>query len=124
MKKKTLNQQDLPNSSIIFSLGIVSLLLMSFFVCLGGGLLGPILAVIALIMANKATKFYKQDKDIYTESSFTLIKIGKITAIVSLVWGVINIMMALAWFGFWILYMIFSFLIFFFSFFLQMIMFL
>jgi len=124
MKKKILNKQDLPNSSIILSLGVLSLLLMWFFSCFGGGLIGPILAVIALIMANKATNIYNTDRDIYTESSFTLIKIGKITAIVSLVWGVINIMMALAWFGFWILYMVFSFLIFFFSFFLQMIMFL
>lgn len=69
-------QQDLPNSSGVFVLGILSLVF-------SGGI-GLILAVIALVMSNNALNAYRMNPQAYTEKSHARVKTGRICAIIEL----------------------------------------
>lgn len=71
------SQQPLPNSTLILVLGIISIVLCC---CYG---IGIILAIIALVMANSATKTYMENPELYT--GYSNVKTGKILAIISLV---------------------------------------
>ena len=89
--KLLIDQEALPNSTLILVLGISSVA-MSVCCCVVFGafgfigmLIGGIAAVIGLIMAKKAKKTYKQNPGIYTESSYNNINAGRICSIVGLV---------------------------------------
>lgn len=72
-------KQDLPNSTAVLVLGIISIIL---FCCYGIGL---ILSIIALVLASKDLNRYMQDPAMYSENSYKNLKIGRITAIIGLV---------------------------------------
>ncbi len=71
--------QNLPNSTAVLVLGIISIV-----ACFCYGIIGIILAIIALVLASKANTMYQQNPGMYTEASFKNLKAGKICAIVGL----------------------------------------
>lgn len=71
--------QNLPNSTAVLVLGIISIV-----ACFCYGIIGIILAIIALVLASKANTLYQQNPGMYTEASFKNLKAGKICAIVGL----------------------------------------
>ncbi len=81
-----MEQQKLPNTTMIIILSIASIVL-----CWCYGLLGLILAVIALILANKSANLYKASPELY--SDYSSIKTGKILAIIGLVLNILFILM-------------------------------
>lgn len=75
---------QLPNSTTVLILGIVSLL-----GCCCYGLPGIITGVIALNLAKKDTALYNQDPSAY--DGFSNIQTGKVLAIIGLVLSIITI---------------------------------
>jgi len=73
-----MEQQKLPNSTLILVLGILSIL-----TCCCYGVLGLILGVIAMVMANKATAVYMESPEQYT--GYQNVKTGKILAIIGII---------------------------------------
>ena len=73
-----MEQQKLPNSTLILVLGILSIL-----TCCCYGVLGLILGIIALVMANKATALYHENPEQYT--GYQNVKTGKILAIIGII---------------------------------------
>ncbi|ALM07543.1 membrane protein [Sediminicola sp. YIK13] len=81
-----MEQQKLPNATMIIVLSIASIVL-----CWCYGLLGLILAVIALILANKSVNLYKTSPELYID--YSTIKTGKVLAIIGLVLNILFILM-------------------------------
>src|SRR3954469_8624465 len=69
-------QRDLPDAGAVQVLGILSIIF-----C---GLIGVILAIIALSKASEALRLYQIDPTAYTPNSLSKVKAGKTCAIVSL----------------------------------------
>lgn len=84
-------QQKVPNSSGILTLGILSIV--SFCCC--WGLVGIVLAIIALSMTPAAKRKYRENPDLFTLSSYKNINAGQITAIIgisiSIIWAIAQI---------------------------------
>ncbi|MEG0796068.1 MAG: CCC motif membrane protein [Odoribacter sp.] len=72
-------QRDLPNSSAILVLGILSLVF-----CWCYGFIGLILGIIAVVMANGQRKIYLEATSAYTESSFKNLNAGRICGIIGI----------------------------------------
>ncbi len=72
-------QQQLPNSTAVLVLGIISIV-----GCFCYGIIGLILGIIALVMSGKAKKLYEENPGLYTEGSFKNMKAGRVCAIVGL----------------------------------------
>jgi hypothetical protein len=87
----------LTNSTAVLTLGILSIP-----ACCCYGLLGIILAIIAIVLAGKAKTEYETSPERYTESSFKNLNTGKICAWIglalSIVYLIINIV-AISIFG-------------------------
>ena len=90
-------QSKVPNSMGVLILGILSIVV----ICCSGPFIGPILAIIALILAVKAKKTYKLNPSLYTIGSFKNIKAGQICAIISLT-------LCILWFVLGVISMIFN----------------
>lgn len=73
-------QKPLPNASVVLVLGIVSIVL-----CWCHGIIGLILAIVALVLANKDLALYHQNPGMYTLSSYNNVKSGRTIAIIGLV---------------------------------------
>ena len=71
------NQQALPNSTAVLVLGIVSIP-----TCFCYGIIGVVCGIIALVLASKASRLYKEFPESYTRSSFNNMNAGKICAII------------------------------------------
>lgn len=69
-------QVDLPNATTVLVLGIISIVF--------AGLIGLILAIIALNMASNSKREYEANPGRYTASSMSKVNGGRICAIVSL----------------------------------------
>ncbi|MFY9308388.1 MAG: CCC motif membrane protein [Bacteroidia bacterium] len=74
---QSFGQQQLPNSTAVLVLGIVSIV-----GCFCYGLIGLILGIIALVLASKANTMLEQNPGIYSEASVKNLKAGKICAII------------------------------------------
>ncbi|MCX7863298.1 MAG: CCC motif membrane protein [Bacteroidales bacterium] len=72
-------QIPLPNSTAVLVLGILSIAL-----CWCYGIIGITLGIIALVLANKAKKLYKENPDNYTLGSYKNMQAGYICAIIGL----------------------------------------
>jgi hypothetical protein len=70
----------LPNASSVLVLGIVSIVL-----CWCHGIIGLIIAIVALVLANRDLALYNQNPAKYTESSYNNLKTGRTVAIIGLV---------------------------------------
>jgi len=78
MENQNLNTpQALPNSTAILVLGILSIVL-----CFCYGIIGLALGIVAIVLANKANKLYKDSPSLYTEGSYKNMKAGRVCAIV------------------------------------------
>ncbi len=77
-----MEKQKLPNSTLILVFGIISIV-----TCCCYGVLGLIFAVIALVMAKKATALYMENPELY--DGFNNVKTGKILAYIGLTLNVI-----------------------------------
>lgn len=80
-----MEQQKLPNSTLILVFGIFSILGCCFYG------IGFILGIVALVLASKATKLYKENPDMY--SGYQNVKTGKILAIIGIILGVLYLIM-------------------------------
>jgi hypothetical protein len=90
-----MEQQKLPNATLILVFGIISIV-----TCCCYGIIGLIFGIIALILANKATKLYMENPEMYTD--FKNVKTGKILAIIGIILNVlllIYIIWAISYFG-------------------------
>lgn len=77
-------QQPLPNATAVLVLGILSIL---FGCCFN--VVGVIMGIIALVLAGKDMKLYRESPEVYTQSSYNNLNAGRITAIIGLVIGLI-----------------------------------
>jgi M penetrans paralogue family 26 len=78
-------QQNLPNSTIVLVLGILSIV----FSCWYFSIVGVVLSIIALVLANRDLSLYYSNKSQYTLSSFNNVKAGRICALIGLVVAII-----------------------------------
>ena len=80
---------DVPNNIGILVVGIVSLVLLTIFSCLGFGFFGLIASIIGFVLAIKAQKVIEANPDMYSEKSMKNVKIGKILNLIALIIGVV-----------------------------------
>lgn len=78
-------QQQLPNATLIMILGILSIIT----ACCCYGIVGLIMGIIALVMANKAKGLYATNPSLYTPSSYSNINVGRICAIIGIILGIL-----------------------------------
>jgi len=71
-----------PNSTAVLVLGIVSI--PACFCYFFMGIPGLVVSIIALILSNKANRAYLENPSLYTTTSYSNLKAGKICAIVGL----------------------------------------
>ncbi|MFI2743945.1 CCC motif membrane protein [Zhouia sp. PK063] len=83
-----MENQTLPNSTLILVFGILSVPS-----CCCYGILGLGFGITALILAKKATNIYLQNPEIYT--GYNNVKTGKILAIIGIVLGAIFLLFSI-----------------------------
>ncbi|GMN09390.1 hypothetical protein MTsPCn9_01540 [Croceitalea sp. MTPC9] len=79
-----MEQQKLPNSTLILVFGIISIV-----TCCCYGIIGLIFGIIAIVLAGKATTLYKESPELYT--GFSNVKTGRILAIIGIVLNILFI---------------------------------
>ena len=84
-------QVDLPNSTLILVLGIISIV----GCCASYGIVGFICGVISLFLASSSNKLYYANPEKYTESSFKNINTGKTCAWIGLIPSIILIIVGI-----------------------------
>ncbi len=77
-----MEKQKLPNSTLILVFGIISII-----TCCCYGVIGLIFGVIALILANKAIKLYKEAPESY--DGYSNVSTGRVLAIIGIILNVI-----------------------------------
>ncbi|WP_103067950.1 CCC motif membrane protein [Aquimarina sediminis] len=87
-----MEKQTLPNSTLILVFGILSIL-----GCCCYGILGIILAIIAIVLAKKATALYNENPELYL--GYQNVKTGKILAIIGLVLSIIYLIYVIVLFS-------------------------
>jgi hypothetical protein len=78
--KQASKQVPLPNASTVLTLGIVSIVL-----CWCHGIVGLVLAIIALVLASKDLTLYNSNPEAYTSISYSNVRAGRNVAIIGLV---------------------------------------
>ncbi len=83
-------QQNLPNSTTVLVLGIISIAIVLCGCCIPfipgiPSILGIVAAVIALVLASKDTNLYYENPELFTKKSFSNIKAGRVCSIISIV---------------------------------------
>ncbi len=73
-------QRALPNASAVLALGIISIV-----GCCCYGLPGLICAIVALILYAQDAKLYTANPELYTTTSYSNLKAGRICAIIGLI---------------------------------------
>ena len=86
---------DIPNATIVLVLGIISIV-----TCWCYGIVGIICGIIALVLANSATKLYVSSPEKYTEGSYKNMNAGKICAWIGLILSVLWILFIVFFVGF------------------------
>ncbi|MDP4281618.1 MAG: CCC motif membrane protein [Bacteroidota bacterium] len=84
-------QMNLPNSTTVLVLGIISIVCSFWFFAL----IGIILGIIAIVLGNKDITLYYSNRNFYTLSSFNNVKAGRVCAIIGLVIALINFFLGL-----------------------------
>lgn len=80
-----MEQQKLPNATLILVFGILSILGCCFYG------IGIILGIVALVLATKATKLYTENPDGYT--GIQNVKTGKILSIIGIILSAIYLLL-------------------------------
>lgn len=86
-------QETLPNSTGILILGILSIV-----TCFCYGIIGIVLAIIAMIMASQAKKLLAANPERYSISSVKNMKAGYLCAIIGLVLSILYIVFVVVYF--------------------------
>lgn len=73
-----MEQQKLPNSTLILVFGIVSIV-----TCCCYGIIGLIFGIVAIVMAKKANAVYLENPEQYT--GYSNVKTGRILAIIGII---------------------------------------
>ena len=81
----TPSRQDLPNSTTVLVLGILSIVLSCWYF----SIIGVILSIIALVLSGKDLTRYYSNPNQFTLSSFNNLKSGRVCAIIGLTVAVI-----------------------------------
>lgn len=89
-----MEQQKLPNATLILVFGIASIVL----ACCSG-FIGIVLGIIALVLAKKAKDTYLQNPEIY--SDYSNVKTGRVLAIIGVVLNAISIIVTVIFFAFY-----------------------
>lgn len=90
-----MEKQTLPNSTAVLILGILSII-----GCCCYGLPGLILGIVAVVMAGKATKLYKESPESYT--GYGNVNAGRIMGIIGIILSLLMvayIIWAISYFG-------------------------
>ncbi len=77
-----MEQQKLPNATLILVFGIISIV-----TCCCYGVIGLIFGIIAIVMSKKATETYLANPELYT--GYQNVKTGKILAIIGVFLNII-----------------------------------
>lgn len=77
-----MEQQKLPNATLILVFGIISIV-----TCCCYGIIGLIFGIIGLVLANKATNIYALDPTIY--EGYNNVKLGKTLSIIGIVLNIL-----------------------------------
>ncbi len=80
-------QENLPNSGLVLTLGILSIVLT---LCCCGPFALP-LPIIGWIMGHKGVTIYKENPEAYTRSSYSNMNAGKICSIIGLILAILYI---------------------------------
>jgi len=78
-------QENLPNSTIVLTLGILSIVFSIWYI----SFIGVILSIVALVLSGKDKALYLHDPSKYTLSSFNDLKAGRICATIGLTVAII-----------------------------------
>lgn len=81
---------NLPNSSAVLTLGILSIVL-----CWCHGILGMIMSIVALVLANRDMALYHGEPEKYSQNSYNNVKTGRTVAIIGLVMAGVFLFMIL-----------------------------
>jgi hypothetical protein len=81
-----MEQQKLPNATLILVFGILSIV-----TCCCYGLVGLILGIVAVVLAQKATQVYLENPEGYT--GIQNVKTGKILAIIGIILSVLYLLL-------------------------------
>ncbi len=84
-------QQSLPNATTVLVLGILSIV-----TCCCYGVIGLILAIVAMVLSGKDKALYNANPSVYTESSFKNLNAGRVCAIIGLVLNILYLVATLA----------------------------
>ena len=83
-----MEQQQIPNGTLVLVMGILSII-----GCCCYGLPGLIFGIVAIILGNKATKIYQTAPENYT--GFGNVKAGKIMGIIGVVLSILMVIYAI-----------------------------
>ena len=73
-------QQSLPNATAVLVLGIISIV-----GCFCYGIVGMICSIIALVLAKKDSVSYALNPQLYSSSSYSNLKAGRVCAIIGII---------------------------------------
>ena len=80
-------QQQLPNATAVLILGILSIV-----TCCCYGVVGLILAIVALVLSKKDRASYAASPTLYTESSYKNLNAGRVCAIIGLILSILSLL--------------------------------
>jgi hypothetical protein len=78
-------QQNLPNSTTVLILGILSIVFSIWYV----SLVGVVLSIIALVLAGKDMTLYHSSAGKYSQASYNNLKAGRTCAVIGLIVAII-----------------------------------
>lgn len=78
-------KQNLPNSTVVLTLGILSIVFSIWYI----SLIGVILSIVALVLSGKDMALYSSNSSTYTLSSYNNLKAGRICAFIGLTVAII-----------------------------------
>jgi len=87
-QSQIIQQTQLPNSSGVLVMGILSLV---SFCCVATGILSLVLGILALVQGNNALKLYNLNPSLYTDKSLKNTKAGRTCGIIGLCLGGLSI---------------------------------
>ncbi len=85
----------LDGASLSQTLGIVGLCISVILGCLGCGLVGFILSIVAFFKGKSAVATYEANPSEYTEQSYKQAKTGKLLGLIGLILGIVVIIMSI-----------------------------
>ncbi|GGG49124.1 hypothetical protein GCM10011414_18670 [Croceivirga lutea] len=83
-----MEQQKLPNSTLILVFGILSIV-----TCCCYGIIGLILGIVALVLSKGATRIYQENPELYT--GYSNVKTGKVLAIIGIILSVLYLLLSI-----------------------------